>query len=72
MSQEELFCPRVICPLHVCHYLSGQIIEYEDYDSNSTDDYQVKEYEYEEEYDDRYGPAERERAFTVNSEVQNL
>lgn len=46
----------------------GQIVEYEDYD-NTTDFYQEKEYEYEEEYDDRYGPAEREREFSLNAQV---
>lgn len=45
-----------------------QIIEYEDFD-NTTDGYQVNEYEYEEE-DERYGPAEREREFSLNAEVR--
>lgn len=42
-----------------------EILEYDDYDNN-THYYQVNEYEYEEEYDDRYGPAEREREHTQN------
>lgn len=45
-----------------------QIVEYEDYD-NSSDDYQ-QEYEYEEEYDGRHGPAEREQAYILSLEVQ--
>lgn len=45
----------------------GQIIEYEDYD-NTTDYYHVNEYEYEEE-DERYGPAERDREFSLNTQV---
>lgn len=45
-----------------------QIIEYEDFD-NATDGYQVNEYEYEEE-DERYGPAEREREFSLNAAVR--
>lgn len=48
----------------------GQIVEYEDYD-NTTDYYHVNEYEYEEEYDDRYGPAEREREYSLNTQVPN-
>lgn len=46
-----------------------QIIEYEDFDNTTTDGYQVNEYEYEEE-DERYGPAEREREFSLNAEVR--
>lgn len=45
-----------------------QIIEYEDFD-NQTGGYQVNEYEYEEE-DERYGPAEREGEFSLNTEVR--
>lgn len=45
-----------------------QIIEYEDFD-NATDGYHVNEYEYEEE-DERYGPAEREREFSLNAAVR--
>lgn len=48
----------------------GQIIEYEDYD-NTTDIYQVNEYEYEEE-EERYGPAEREREFYLNTQVLSI
>lgn len=48
--------------------LVAQIVEYEDYD-NTTDYYHVNEYEYEEEYDDRYGPAEREGDYTLNAQV---
>ncbi|XP_015252893.1 PREDICTED: collagen alpha-1(XI) chain-like [Cyprinodon variegatus] len=47
-----------------------EFIEYEDYD-NTTNYYHVNEYEeYDEEYDDRYGPAEREREYLLNT--QNL
>lgn len=46
----------------------GQIIEYEDYD-NTTDVDHVNEYEYEDEYDDRYGPAEREREISLSAQV---
>lgn len=46
---------------------AGQIIEYEDYD-NTTDLHHVNEYEYEE-YDERYGPAEREGEFSLNAQV---
>lgn len=45
-----------------------QIVEYEDYD-NTTDYYHVNEYGYEDNYDERYGPAEREREFTLNTQV---
>lgn len=45
----------------------GQIIEYEDFD-NTTNTYEVNEYEYEEE-NERYGPAERERELSLNAEV---
>lgn len=45
----------------------GQIIEYEDYD-NTTNYHQRIEYEYEEE-DERYGPAEREREFSLSTQV---
>lgn len=48
----------------------GQIIEYEDYD-NTTDVYHVNEYEYEEE-EERYGPAEREREFSLNTQVLSI
>lgn len=62
-----------ISSFSVAHYLSlcvfaGQIVEYEDYD-NTTDYYHVNEYEYEEEYDERYGPAEREREYSLNTQV---
>lgn len=46
-------------------------MEYEDYD-NATDFYHVNEYEYEEEYDERYGPAEREEEFSLNAQVLSL
>lgn len=49
----------------------GQIIEYEDYDTNTTDMYHVNEYEYEEE-EERYGPAEREREFSLNTQVLSI
>lgn len=32
----------------------------------------MNEYEYEEEYDDRYGPAEREREFSINGQVPSF
>lgn len=55
-----------LCPsLFVCVF-AGQIIEYEDYD-NTTDYFHVNEYEYEEEFDER--PAERERAYSFNTQV---
>ncbi|GLD68277.1 collagen alpha-1(XI) chain-like isoform X1 [Lates japonicus] len=44
-----------------------EIVEYEDYD-NTTDFYHMNEYEYEEEYDERYGPAEREREYSLNAQ----
>lgn len=56
----------LIAHLHLC--FMRQIVEYEDYD-NTTEYYQVNEYEYEEEYDERYGPAERERELSLNTEV---
>lgn len=46
----------------------GQIVEYEDYD-NTTNYYHVNEYEYEDEYDERYGPAERQQEFSLNAQV---
>lgn len=48
----------------------GQFIDYEDYD-NTTGYYRANEYEYEEEEEEeeRYGPAEREREFSLNTEV---
>lgn len=46
-----------------------QIVEYEDYD-NATHLHHANEYEYEDEYDERYGPAEREREYSLNTQVQ--
>lgn len=69
--QHELsfMCAHVFTSSHLslCMFV-GQIVEYEDYD-NTTDFYHVNEYEYEEEYDERYGPAEREREFSLNAQV---
>uniref|UniRef100_A0A667WJ99 Collagen, type V, alpha 3b n=1 Tax=Myripristis murdjan TaxID=586833 RepID=A0A667WJ99_9TELE len=42
-------------------------LKYEDYD-NTTDDYQVTEYEYEDEYEERYGPAAREGEYSLNTQ----
>ena len=61
--------------MHVCASLwdtntvplFSQIVEYEDYDNGT--EQQVGEYEYEEVYEDRYGPAEREGGDSWNAEV---
>lgn len=60
-----------LCSLCICLRMCiVQIVEYDDYD-NTSDYYQVNEYEYEEEYYERYGPAEREREYILNAEVQS-
>lgn len=58
----------ILCNLFICQCVA-QFIEYEDYD-NTTNYYPVNEYEeYDEEYDERYGPAERERDYLLNTQV---
>lgn len=63
---------RLCCFPSVSHCLcvcrTHKIVEYEDYD-NTTDLSHVNEYEYEEE-EERYGPAERERAVLLNTQVR--
>lgn len=46
--------------------LFGQIVEYEYYDNTTQ---RANEYEYEEEYDERYGPAERDPGYSLHSQV---
>lgn len=51
-------------------FAAVQIVEYEDYD-NGTDLYHVDRYEYEEEYDERYGPAQKEREYSLSAQVSS-
>lgn len=71
---EEALCVSVAFYIFLPSFSSspclvgGQIIEYEDYD-NTTGYGHADEYEYEEEYDERFGPAQTERGFSLNARV---
>lgn len=55
-----------LLPFLITFLLFRQVVEYEYYDNTT---HRANEYEYEEEYDERYGPVEREPGYSLSTQV---